>query len=94
MPTNIEVRLGLTPMFKRLAYSFLTKGLGRHLLDHPLYDEVVVAELYPWQTNPERTDEYGAGIVVTFYKDGNRIRSAEFSARCTGGGGDAAIFRV
>lgn len=92
--SNIETRLGLTPMFKRLAYSFLEKGIGRYPIDHPLYDAVEVAELYPWQTNPERKDEYGAGIRVTFFRGETRIRWAEFSVRCTGGGGDAAIFRV
>lgn len=94
MPNSIETRLGLTPVFKRLAYSFLMKGIGHHEIDHPLYDAVVVSELYPWQTNPERTDEYGAGVTVTFFKNGIRIRWAEFSVRCNGGGGDAAIFRV
>lgn len=92
--STIETRLGLTPMFKRLAYSFFAKGIGRYPIDHPLYDAVEVTELYPWQTNPERTDEYGAGVTVAFFKGTTRIRWAEFSVRCTGGGGDAAIFRV
>jgi len=94
MPKNVETRLGLTPMFKRLAYHFLLKGIGRHPIRHSLYDEVEVAELYPWQTNPERTDEYGAGIIVTFFNQGSRIRWTEFSVRYSGGGGNPAIFQI
>lgn len=92
--TTIETRLGLTNIFKRLAYSFISKGFGRHPIEHDVYDEVEVSELYPWQTNPERTDEYGAGIRVTFYCQGKRIRWAEFGIRFAGGGGDEAIFQL
>lgn len=92
--TNIETKLGLTNIFKRFAYSFIAKGFGRHPIEHDVYDEVEVSELYPWQTNPERTDEYGAGVQVTFYREGKRIRWAEFGIRFVGGGGDQAIFKV
>lgn len=92
--TNIETRLGLTNIFKRLAYSFIAKGFGYHSIEHDVYDAVEVSELYPWQTNPERTDDYGAGIRVTFYRKGKRIRWAEFGIRFAGGGGDEAIFKV
>ena len=92
--SNIETRLGLTNILKRLAYSFLCKGFGRHPIDHPLYDLVEVAELYPWQANPECTDESGAGIRVTFFRDGERIRWVEFGVRFAGGGGDEAIFQI
>lgn len=92
--TNIESRIGLTPVLKRLAFSFLCKGFGRHPIDHILYDEVEVSELYPWQTNPERTDEYGAGVQVTFFKSGEKVRWIEFAVRFSGGGGNPAIFQV
>lgn len=92
--SDIETRLGLTNVLKRLAYSFLCEGFGRRKIDHNLYDEVEVSELYPWKANPECTDEHGAGIKVTFFRDGKRIRWVEFGVRFAGGGGDESIFRI
>ena len=87
-----ETQLGLTNIFKRLAYSYLTRGLGRHPIQHDVYDEVEVAPLYDWRPNPHNQDEYGAGIKVTFFRQKQRIRWVEFAVRFTGGGGDPAIF--
>jgi len=92
--TNIETRLGLTPILKRLAYSYLIRGYGRYPITHGLYDTVVVAELYDWQVNPADTSAHGAGARVTFYKDNVRIRWVEFGIRFIGGGGDPVIFGI
>lgn len=89
---DVEVRLGLTNILKRLAYSYLTKGFGRFPIEHNIYDEVEVSELYPWIPNPVQKDEYGAGIRVTFFRKGRKVRWVEFSVRAIGGGGDPSIF--
>jgi len=86
-----EVRLGITPILKRLAYSYLTKGFGKYLIKHPQYDEVEVKELYPWRPNPSDPEEHGAGIAVIFLKGGEKKRWVEFGVRYIGGGGHPAI---
>jgi len=91
---NVEVILGLTNILKRLAYSYLTKGFGCHPIDHDVYDEVDVAEMYPWIPNPVQKDEHGAGIRVTFLRKGKKVRWVEFSVRDVGGGGDPTIFSI
>ena len=92
--TTTESRLGLTNIFKRLAFSFLCKGFGRHPIEHDLFDEVEVAELYPWMPHPEDDNRYGAGIKVSFFKKGRCVRWVEFGIRFIGGGGDPTIFRL
>ena len=91
---GVEVTLGLTNILKRLAYSYLTRGFGRHPIEHDVYDEVEVSELYPWIPNPSDSEEFGAGIRVTFLRDNKKVRWVEFGVRDTGGGGDAAVFIV
>lgn len=92
--SNVETRLGLTNILKRLAYSYLVKGFGRHSIQHGIYDEVEVSELYPWKQNPVQTGEHGAGISVAFLRQGKKVRWVEFSVRDIGGGGDPAVFSV
>jgi len=91
---RIETTIGLTPILKRLAYSYLCKGFGRHAIKHAVYDEVEVETLYPWQANPEDPNDHGAGIKVTFYREKKRVRWVEFAVRFAGGGGNPAVFRV
>jgi len=95
--SQIEARVGLTPILKRLAYHYMaSKGLGRHGIVSELdgYDEIDVAELYPWGPNPQNEEESGAAIRVTFMRDGHKMRFVEFSVRCIGGGGEATIRAV
>ena len=98
--SNAEVRLGLTPVLKRLAYSYLCRGVGvyhNYALHPPYqahYDRVVVSEIYPWQPNPENPDECAGGLRVAFYKGEERLRYVEFNVRCVGGGGKEVIRRV
>lgn len=94
--TKTETRLGLTNILKRLAYNYLIKGFGKHDIDHDVYDKVEVSPLYPWMSNPVRGEgtEHGAGIKVTFYRQGQRVRWVDFSVRDVGGGGDPSIFSV
>ena len=87
-----ETRVGLTNIVKRFAYyCFITKGIGRHPLDNPLYDEVEIKEIYQWMSNPENPLEHGGGVSVTFYKNKEKMRFVEFSIRFTGGGGQDVI---
>jgi len=92
METSLEVRLGLTKTLIRLAYYYLTKGFGKHPIDHSLYDLVEVTPLYEWRPNPEDEVESGGGIRVTFHRQGQKIRWVEFSVRYSGGGGEPSIF--
>jgi hypothetical protein len=93
--SQTEIRLGLTPITKRLAYHFVCRGVGEYpMVDHPSYDRAVVSEFYPWQPNPENPDECAGGLKVTFYKSGLKIRFVEFNVRCVGGGGQPAIRKV
>lgn len=91
---DVEIKLGLTNILKRLAYSYLSKGFGRHPIEHDVYDEVDVSELYPWIPNPAQAGEHGAGIRVTFLRKGQKVRWVEFSVRDVGGGGDPTIFSI
>jgi hypothetical protein len=91
--SKVEARLGLTNITKRLAHHYLCRGFGNYKIDHPMYDAVHVGELYSWKQS-EETGEYGAGIKVTFSKNGKRIRWVEFGIRFVGGGGDQAIFKL
>jgi hypothetical protein len=95
--SQIEARVGLTPILKRLAYYYMVgKGLGRHKIVDELYgyDAVDIVELYPWGPNPQNEEEYGAAVKVTFLRDGDAIRWVEFSVRFVGGGGEAVIRAV
>ena len=89
--SNSEVRIGVTPILQRLAYSFLCKGFGMHGIEHPLYDAVVVRELYHWKQNPMEHGEYGGGIVVEFLNNGERRQFVEFGVRRVGAGGQETI---
>lgn len=88
-----DVRLGLTNILKRLAYHHLCQGFGRRPIQHDMYDEVEVSELYPWSPNEDGT-EYGGGVRVTFYRDKLRVRWIEFGIRYGGGGGDLSVYSV
>jgi hypothetical protein len=92
METSSEVRLGLTKPFIRLAYYYFTRGFGSYPIDHAVYDSVEVASLYDWRSNPENEEEFGAGVRVTFCRQGQKVRWVEFSVRYGGGGGKPAIF--
>lgn len=94
--TKTETRVGLTNIIKRFAYyCVLRHGLGRHKIkDLPPYDEVEIKELYPWMPNPEDPKEYGGGVSVALYKNGEKVRFVEFAVRFAGGGGYDVIKSV
>lgn len=93
--TRIEHRLGLTPVFKRLAWRYLRKGVGSHAVEAPydeFYDEVVVRELYDWHTPNDGRYPPQGGLIVEFMFQGERMRWIEFGCHYVGGGG-AEIMR-
>ncbi len=90
--SKVERKLGLTPVIKRLAFFYLKKGVGSHAIEHPVYDEVVVRELYDWHTPNDAALPPQGGLVVEFMRLGERVRWVEFSAGYIGGGG-AEIMR-
>jgi hypothetical protein len=87
-------RVGVTPVLKRLAFSYLKNGVGTWPIRHPLYDAVVVKQLYDWTTLSD-TEAPGQGaIVVEFHRQGRRIRWVEFAARVVGAGGEPIVREV
>lgn len=92
--SKIERLIGLTPVFKRLAFFYLKKGVGSHAIDHHLFDEVVVRELYDWHSPDENKMPPQGGIIVEFHRLGQRVRWVEFGCHYTGGGGEDLIREV
>lgn len=94
MELRTERMLGLTPILKRLAFFYLKKGEGSHAIDHPVFDEVVVRELYEWHTPDDKKIPPQGGMVVEFHRLGQKVRWVEFGCRYIGGGGEPIIREV
>ena len=92
--SRVDHKLGLTPVLKRLAFHYLQRGIGRHPIDHPAYDQVVVRSLYDWSTPSDDAIPSQGGIVVEFWHAGKRTRWVEFGCRAIGGGGEPIIREV
>jgi hypothetical protein len=92
--SRVDHKLGLTPVFKRLAFHYLQKGLGEYPIDHPQYDKVVVRSLYDWRTPTDDNIPSQGGVEVGFYRAGRRVRWVEFGCRVIGGGGEPIIREV
>lgn len=91
---KVEHKLGLTPVLKRLAWHYLQKGIGSHAIEHHVYDEVIVKQLYDWHAPENRDLPEQGGMVVAFMRVGERVRWVEFGVRFTGGGGESIIREV
>ena len=88
--TKTGKKLGLTPVLVRLAWSFAQKGVGVHYVEHPEYDNVVVAPIYDWSM----VDGVGQGALRVTFKRGRTIRRyVEFGCKLIGGGGDE-VFKL
>lgn len=92
--SRIEHKLGLTPVFKRLAFSFLQRGLGEYPIEHPQYDKVVVRPLYDWTSPVDENIPSQGGVLVEFFRAGRRVRWIEFGCRVIGGGGETIVREV
>jgi hypothetical protein len=92
--SRIEHKLGLTPVFKRLAFSYLQRGIGKHPIGHPQYDKVVVPSLYDWKSPVDESVPSQGGVVVEFFRAGKRVRWVEFGCRVIGGGGEPIVREV
>lgn len=86
-----EHKLGLTPVLKRLAWYYLRQGVGSHAIEHPIYDEVVVRELYDWHTPDDGQHPPQGGLTVEFMRLGERVRWVEFGCHFVGGGGEPVL---
>lgn len=91
---RIEHKLGLTPVFKRLAFNYLQRGIGEHPIVHPQYDKVMVRSLYDWKSPVDESVPSQGGVVVEFFRAGMRVRWVEFGCRVIGGGGEPIIHEV
>lgn len=89
--SRLEHKIGITAVLKRLAFSFLQRGLGEHRIEHPQYDKVVVRSLYDWRTPTDESIPSQGGVVVEFYREGARVRWVEFGCRVIGGGGESIL---
>lgn len=88
--------IGITPMLRRFAFSYLLKGEGSHAVLPPFdafYDEIVVRKLYDWIAPVGDVPPQG-GAAVEFWKKGRRVRWVEFGVRQIGGGGDLILQEV
>ncbi len=88
--SRAEHRVGITPVFKRIAFHYLKKGVGSHAVEPPFdatYDEVVVRELYEWHTPNDDKYPPRGGLVVEFWWMGQKVRWVEFGCNYIGGGG-------
>ena len=95
--SRVEHSLGLTPVFKRLSFYYLRKGIGSHAVEPPydvFYDEVVVRVLYEWHMPNGAHYPPQGGLVVEFMYRGERVRWAEFGCRYVGGGGQSIMREV
>jgi hypothetical protein len=92
--SRVDHQLGLTPVFKRLAFHYLQQGLGVYPIEHPQYDKVVVKALYDWATPVDENVPSQGGVVVEFHRAGKRVRWVEFGCRVIGGGGEPIIREV
>jgi len=91
--SRVEHKLGITEVLKRLAFYYLKKGEGSHSIEHHVYDEVVVRELYDWHSPDKKMPPKG-GMVVEFRRLGERVRWVEFGCHYIGGGGESIIREV
>lgn len=92
-----DIRLGLTPAFKRIAYHYLLRGVGTHVpveTPHPHYSKVVVRELYEFRENPHDETAHAGGVVVEFFREDRKVRWVEFRCSPVGGGGTPLIRAV
>lgn len=92
--SRVDHKLGLTPMLKRLAFHYLQKGVGTHVIEHHVYDKVVVKSLYDWSTPVDESMPSQGGLVVEFWRDGKRMRWVDFGCRVVGGGGPPILNEV
>lgn len=88
--SKVEHKLGITEVLKRLAFYYLKMGEGSHAIEHHVYDEVVVRELYAWHSPDKRMPPQG-GMVVEFRRLGERVRWVEFGCHYIGGGGESIL---
>jgi len=88
---RLSRRVGVTPILLRHAWEYLQKGIGTHYIQHPIYDNVVVEELYPWRI----LEELGQGSIRVRFNKGNKtVRYVEMACRFSGGGSSEVISEV
>jgi hypothetical protein len=92
-PTISDHSIGITPILIRRAAYYLQLGVGEYTPDHPHFDRVVVSKLYDIQ-QPDDSVEWALGLIVSFFKNGRRIRWVDFSCRIAGAGGDQILREV
>lgn len=95
--SKVNTLLGLTPVFKRIAYYYLSLGIGSYIPDggkHPHYNKVIVRELYEFKSSALNSDDMAGGVTVEFFKDNQRVRWVEFRCQAVGGGGEPVIKEV
>lgn len=94
MSSKENHRLGITPIVIRTAAYYLMLGEGIYYPNHPHYDEVTVRKTYDLKQNALDENEWGFGMVVSFYKNTHCLRWVEFGCRTVGAGGDDILKRV
>lgn len=86
--------IGVTPLVMRRAAYYLTLGVGEYITEHPHYDKVRVEKLYDVTPNPHNDLEWSMGMIVSFFKQEQRLRWVEFGCRTTGAGGTPIVKEI
>lgn len=85
---DVYQKLGLTPIYARLATHYLAKGVGEYSCDSMGYERVVVTVDRPWNNYAHKDDPSAYFMVyrVEFHAEGRLEKWFEFKATMTGGG--------
>lgn len=90
---DYQQRLGLTPIYVRLATTFLEKGVGTHPCNSLGYDKAKVSVLSRWDNHalPGDPPAYFMEYQVSFYNKERRTKWVDFKLSMTGGGGEPSF---
>lgn len=91
----IDRKLGLTPIYSRLAVTYLKKGVGTYDCDVFGYDTVKVSVQRPWEdySTKKENSAFFIEFRVTFYTKGERKKWFEFKSLVIGGGSSKPEFQ-
>jgi len=85
---NTLQKLGLTPIYVRVAANYMAMGVGEYKCAHFGYDRVVVRQDTSWNNYAfdGAPEAYFMTICVDFYSAGQRQKWFEFKTTMVGGG--------
>lgn len=93
---NIYQKLGLTPIYVRLAANYMALGTGEYPCERFNYDKVRVSVDRQWNNyaHEDDPDAYFMTTKVEFFRYGQRQKWVEFKTQMVGGGSREPGFQV